>query len=66
MNTDIEDTVKSSLTWLGFQQTEPNDKVIPHKIPGKIFKVIGTDLLTMNSNKFHCVVDYCSRFPVDR
>ena len=35
MNADIEDTVKNCPTCLDFQATQPKDKTISHKIPGR-------------------------------
>ena len=40
--------VKIFSTCLKFQQMQPNNKVIPHKIPHKLWEVIGTDLFSIN------------------
>ena len=37
---------------------------IPHKLPGKLWKTVGTDIFTLNSNNYICILDYHNRFPI--
>ena len=47
-----------------FQQTQPKEKIIHHDIPIKLWDVVGTDMFTINNNKYLYVVDYHSKFPI--
>ena len=62
MNEGIKHTTGNYSTYLEFQQMQPEFKIIPHKVPGKPWEVIGTDLFNININLL-CIVDYYRKFP---
>ena len=43
---------------MDFQQSEPKNKIIPHKIAVKPLKIGGTDKFTPNNILFLTIVDY--------
>ena len=45
---DIENHIKSCSTCLDFQQTQPKENFMHHDIPGKLWKVLGADMFTLN------------------
>ena len=47
MDADIENTVKNSWTCLAFLEMWWKHKMIPHKIPGKLWEEIGADFLPL-------------------
>ena len=44
MNADIEDTIKQCTTYLEYQQTQPHEKTIPHKVPCRPWEMVGADI----------------------
>ena len=60
MNADKETTIKNSTCLFNSQ------KIIPHKIkrPGKLWKVVGPDMFTINSSNFLCIVNYYGKFAI--
>ena len=49
---------------LEFQQTQPKEKIIHHKIPLRPWEVLGADVFHFNNKNYLCIVDYHSKFPV--
>ena len=47
MNANIENTIKHFFTCLDFEQTQPKEKIIHHKIPGKPLEVTGPDVFQL-------------------
>ena len=52
MNADIIETVKHCPTSLDFWQTQPKDKTVPHKIPGRPKECVGADIITINNKQY--------------
>ena len=63
-NVDIGKILKHCSACLGFQQTHPKEKIIPHEIPGKQWEAIGMDMFSSNNSSFLCVVHYHSKSPI--
>ena len=51
-------------TCLDFQQTQLKVKIIHCEILGKLWEVIGVDMLTLNNKNYLYIVYYHSKFPV--
>ena len=64
MYADIDNHIKNCSTCLHIQQTQPLEKIIHHDIPEKSWEVIGSDMFTLNSKNYNCIVDYHSKFPI--
>ena len=60
INADIEDSMITYLTCLGFKQIQPKVKIVANEEPGKSWDVIGTVLFNINNSNFLCVLDYNS------
>ena len=63
MNADTEEVIKYCPTCLDYQATQPNDKVMLHKILGRLWKSVGADIFTINNKLYLCIVDYNNEFP---
>ena len=61
---DIEKHIKNHSTCLGFQQTQPEERIIHLKIPAKLWEIVGKDICTLHNRNYLCIVDYCIQFPV--
>ena len=66
INTDIEKHIKSCNTCLEFQQTQPKEKILHHDIPLRTGEVLGVDIFHLNNKKYLCIIDYHSKFPVNK
>ena len=64
INTNIEYHIKSCITCLAFQQTQPKEKIIHHDIPLRPCEVLGVDIFHLNNKNYLCIVDYHSKFPI--
>ena len=64
INDDIERHIKNCTKCLMFRQTQPKDKIIHHDILAKPWETFATDIFSLNSKHYHCIVDYHSKFPV--
>ena len=62
MSAAIEDTVKNCPTYLDFQVTQPTDRTIPHKIPGRVWESAGAGIFTVYNKHYLSIVDYDSKF----
>ena len=63
INDDIEKHIKLFyISW--FQQTQPKERIIHHKIPAKPWEIVGADVYTLHNGNYLCIVDYQSKFPV--
>ena len=51
-------------TCMEFTLMQFENTVIPHKISGKPWEIIGANIFTLNSSYFLYSVDYCSKFPI--
>ena len=60
----IEKHIKNCFTCPNFQQTQPNKKVIHHKILVKPLEIVGGDIFTIHNKNYLCIIDYHSKFPV--
>ena len=59
----IENHIKI-VTHLGFQQTQPKEKMVHHNIPLRPWEVLGADVFHFNNKNYLCIADYHSKFPV--
>ena len=64
MDVNIEETVKTSPTYLDFMGTLPKDNTMPHKMPGRSWESLGADIFSINNMHYLCFVDYLSKFSV--
>ena len=55
---------KNCITCLEFQQTQPKEKIIHHKIPLRPWEVLGADIFQLNNKNDLRIVDYHSKFPI--
>ena len=62
MNAEIEDTGKNCPTCLDFQETQPKDKTISHKIPGRPWESVRANILALHNKYYLCTVDIHSKF----
>ena len=53
-------------TYLFFLETQPKDKIIPHDLPGKPWKITGVDLFQINDKDLLYIADYFSKHPIVR
>ena len=65
-NNSIEMQLKSAPICLKFLQTQPQEQIIPHKVPGKSWEVIGEDIFQIQDKHVLCVIDYFNKFPIIR
>ena len=49
---------------LEYQQTQPQEKAIPMKVPCKPWKVIGADVFLIKNKTPLCTVHYYRNFPI--
>ena len=63
-NTNIQKAIKYCPTYLDYQPTWPNNKVMSHEHQGGHGESVRSDIFTINSKHYICNVDYCSKFPV--
>ena len=61
---DKEEANKSCPTCLDHNATCPKKKVLSHTIPGRLWECVGTDIITISSKHYLCIVHYYSKFPV--
>ena len=66
INADIEKYIKQCPTCLEFQQIQPMEKIIHHKVPLKPWEAVGADIFHFSNINYLCVVDYNSKFPIVR
>ena len=52
--------------YLEFQQTQPKEQLLPHKVPGKLWQVIGADIFHTEDKNFLCIIDSFSKYPMIR
>ena len=64
LRTTLKVFIKNYATYLTFQQTQPNDKIIHHNIPIRTWDKISADMFTLNNKQYLCIVDYHSKFPI--
>ena len=64
MNTDTENHNENFSTCLIYQQIQPREKIIHHKIQAKQWEIVGAVMFTLHNKKYLCMVDYHSKFPV--
>ena len=64
INTDIENHIKSCITCLEFQQTQPKEKIIHHNILLRHWEVLGVDIFHLNNKNYLYIIDYHSKLPV--
>ena len=64
INADIKKYIKQCATYLQFQQTQPQERIIHHDIPLQPWEVVGTDVFHYNNKNYLCTVDYNSKFPI--
>ena len=57
MNADIEETVKNCPTCIDFQVTQPKDKIISQKIPGRSWISVAADIFTINNKDYLFIID---------
>ena len=62
INTKIENHIKSCITCLEFQQTQPKEKIIQHGILLRPWEVLGVDILQLNNKNYLCIIDYHTEF----
>ena len=46
INTDIGNTVKQCVTCMEYQQIQPSEKIVPYKMPHKIWEVVVANIFT--------------------
>ena len=63
MNANIE-AIKSCLTCLDHQATEPWDNVMSQKIPGRLWESVRADIFTINNKHYLCTQDDHTKFHV--
>ena len=61
---DTENHIRNCATCLTFHHTHPKDKMIHHDFLTRPWKVIGTDMLTLNIKLYLCIGDYHTNFPM--
>ena len=66
VNVDIEKYITSCASCLEFQQTQPKEKIIHNDIPLRPWEVFGADVFHFSNKNYLCIVDYHSKFPMDR
>ena len=64
INADIEKYIKQCVTYLQFQQTQPQERIIHHDIPLQPWEIVGADVFHYNNKNYLCIVDYSSKFPI--
>ena len=64
MNVNIEISVKHCSVCLGFQQMQPKEKIIPCKIPAKLWQVIGVDKVSISNRQLSLSCRFSSKFSV--
>ena len=64
MNAAIEDIVTNCPTCLHFQATLPNNKILSHEIPGRLWELSELTSLPLITSTLFALVDNHSRFPV--
>ena len=64
MSADIENAVKEYFTCLEHHNTQPREKTTPYKVPAKPWKMVGTDVFMINTEKLSCIVECYSKVPV--
>ena len=60
---NIDYVVKQCSMCFEYQWTQPHGKALLYEIPGRLWEVVGTDVLMINSKTLLCTVDYHSKFP---
>ena len=63
-NDAIAKNVNKCSSCLKFPQSQPKGNIIAHKIQGKSWWTIGTDIFMFNNKNYLCIVDYYSKFPI--
>ena len=63
-NVDLENVIKNFPVYHSFQVTQPKDKMLSHKILGRLWEWVGGGILSINNKYDVCIVEYYSRFPV--
>ena len=58
MSKNIENTVKQCVIYMGYQQTQPCEKIIPYKMPHKPWEMVSADIFTIKNNALFYIVDY--------
>ena len=66
INEDIEKIVKGCFTCQKYQNEQKKETMIPHEIPSRSWKVIGSDLFHVAGETYLLVADYHSKFPFIR
>ena len=64
INTGIKKHIKNCNTCLEFQQMQPMEKIIHHKLHLRSWEVLGADVFHFNNKNYLCIVNYHSKFPV--
>ena len=62
MNADIENHIKIVPHALSFSKLYQQRKCIHHNIPGKLWKVLGVDMFTLNKKHYLSIADYHRKF----
>ena len=47
---------------MDFQHLQPKDNVIQHRVIGKPWEIVETDIFQINDKNYLCIVDYFSTF----
>ena len=61
---DIENCPKIAQFALIFQATQPKDKILSHNIPERPCISVRTDIFSINTKHYLCIIDSCSTFSV--
>ena len=64
INTNIKNMVKQHATCMEYQQTQACEKIIPCKMPNKLWEVAGANILSVKNNPLLCIGDDYSKFSI--
>ena len=54
----LKKTNKNCSKCFAFQQTQPKDKIVVHRIAVKPEETIGINIFTLNNMNYLCIIDY--------
>ena len=64
LNSDIENAIKISHVDIDFLETQPKDKVLSQKIPGRLSESVRAGMFSINNKHYLCIANYHSTFPI--
>ena len=49
---------------LRYQQTHPQEKIIPYELLCKLWEVVGADIFVIKNKMLLCIAHYYNKFPI--